>query len=478
LLDDLVAAVRIPSISSAADHVRDVRDCAEHMAEHLRAIGIQRVEVLPTAGHPVLYGEWLEAPGAPTTLVYGHYDVQPVDPLEEWETPPFDPQVRDGLLFGRGAVDDKGQVYMHFAALEAFLATRGRLPLNLKLLVEGEEEIGSPHLAAFVADHRSLLAADVGVISDTPMYSADHPSLCYGLRGLAYLQVEVDGPATDLHSGTWGGIVPNPALGLASMLAGLKDSRGKITLRGFYDAVRPLTDEERAMLGALPFDPGRIAAELGVEQLVGEADYTPLERLWARPTLDVHGVWGGFSGSGAKTVIPARAGAKLSCRLVPDQDPERISALVAEHLERVAPPGLRVRVTPLHGGRPVLTPLEHPALRAAGRAVGQAFGKAPVFIREGGSIPFVATLVEELRIPCVLLGVGLPDERTHAPNEFFHLENYYRGMRAVAYLWEELGRPGALEKRRPRRARASARRCPSPAGRGWERSPTARSPRT
>ncbi len=438
-LAELIEFLRIPSISSAEAHRGDVRRCAEYAAAHLRRIGFQRAEVLPTGGHPVVYGEWLGAPGAPTALVYGHYDVQPVDPLARWQTPPFDPQVRDGLLFARGAVDDKGQVYMHFAAAEAYLATRGRLPLNLKFLIEGEEEIGSPNLDAFVAGHRDLLAADVGVISDTPMYDADHPSLCYGLRGLAYLQVDVEGPSSDLHSGSWGGIVANPALALATMLAQLKDIHGRVAVPGFYDAVRPLAAEERQALAALPFDAARVAGELGVTTLVGEEGYTPLERLWARPTLEVHGLWGGYSGEGAKTVIPAGAGAKLSCRLVPDQDPDTIATLVAAHLERLAPLGVRVRVQALHGGHPVVTPLDHPALQAAGRAVERGFGKPPSFIREGGSIPFVATLVEELALPCVLLGVGLPDEHTHAPNEFFHLTNFYSGMRTVAYLWDELG---------------------------------------
>ena len=444
-LEELIAFLRIPSISSAEAHRGDVQRCAEFAAAHLRRIGLPRAEVLPTGGHPVVYGEWLGAPGAPTALVYGHYDVQPVDPLALWQTPPFEPQVRDGLLFGRGAVDDKGQVYMHFAAAEAYLATRGRLPLNLKFLIEGEEEIGSPHLDAFVAAHRDLLAADVGVISDTPMYDADHPSLCYGLRGLAYLQVEVEGPSGDLHSGTWGGIVANPALALATMLAQLKDAQGRVTVPGFYDAVRPISAAERQALAALPVDAARLAADLGVPALVGEEGFTPLERLWVRPTLDVHGVWGGFSEEGAKTVIPARAGAKLSCRLVPDQDPDAIAALVAAHLERLAPPGVRVSVQVLHGGRPVVTPLDHPALQAAGRAVERGFGQPPSFIREGGSIPFVATLVQELGLPCVLLGVGLPDEHTHAPNEFFHLANFYSGMRTVAFLWDELGALGQHE---------------------------------
>ncbi len=443
-LAELGDFLRIPSISSASAHRDDVRRCAEFTAAHLRRIGFTRAEVLPTTpdGHPVVYGEWLGAPGAPTALVYGHYDVQPVDPLDLWETPPFEPTVRDGLLFARGAVDDKGQVYMHFAAAEAYLALRGRLPVNLKVLIEGEEEIGSPHLDAFVESHHDLLAADVGVISDTPMYDADHPSLCYGLRGLTYLQVEVEGPSGDLHSGSWGGIVANPALALATILAQLKDADGRVLVPGFYDAVRPLGADERRALAALPFDAARAAADLGVPALVGEPDYTPVERLWARPTLEVNGIWGGFSGEGAKTIIPARAGAKLSCRLVPDQDPDAIADLVAAHLMRLAPPGVRVRVQKLHGGRPVLTPLEHPALQAAARAVARGFGKEPVFIREGGSIPFVATLVEQLRLPAILLGAGLPDEHTHAPNEFFHLENFYRGMHAVAYLWDELASLG------------------------------------
>jgi acetylornithine deacetylase/succinyl-diaminopimelate desuccinylase-like protein len=437
-LAELIDFLRIPSISSAEAHRADVERCAEFAAAHLRRIGFPRAEVLPTGGHPVVYAEWLGNPGAPTALVYGHYDVQPVDPLSLWRTPPFEPQVRDGLLFGRGAVDDKGQVYMHFAVAEAYLSTRGSLPVNLKFLIEGEDEIGSPNLDAFVAGPRDLLAADVGVISDTPMYDADHPSLCYGLRGLAYLQVDVEGPNSDLHSGLWGGIVANPALALATMLAQLKDDQGRVSVPGFYDAVRPIAAEEREALRALPLDQPQTAADLGVSVLVGEEGYSPLEWLWTRPTLDVNGLWGGFSGEGAKTVIPGRAGAKLSCRLVPHQDPEAIAALVAAHLERLAPPGVRVQVQVLHGGRPVVTPLDHPALRAAGRAVERGFGKPPSFIRSGGSIPFVATLVEELDLPCVLLGVGLPDEQTHAPNEFFHLTNFYSGMRTVAALWDEL----------------------------------------
>lgn len=439
-LAELEDFIRIPSISSATEHRPDVVRCAEYAASHLRAIGFTRAEVLPTPGHPLVYAEWLGAPGAPTALVYGHYDVQPVDPVSLWESPPFEPTVRNGLLYARGSRDDKGQVYMHFAAAEAYLATRGRLPVNLKFLIEGEEEIGSPHLDEFVAAQRALLAADVAVISDTPMYDADTPALCYGLRGLTYMQVDVDGPAVDLHSGSWGGIVTNPALALASMLTQLKHADGTVAVPGFYDAVRPLEPTERANLATLPFDAGRLASDLGVPCLTGEEGYTPLERLWARPTLDVNGLWGGFSGEGAKTVIPASAGAKISCRLVPDQDPATIAQLVRAQLERLAPPGVRVRVKDLHGGRPVVTPLDHPALRVAARAIERGFGQSPLFIREGGSIPFVATLQEELQLPCVLLGVGRPDDNTHAPNEFFQLSSFYAGIRTVAYLWDELAR--------------------------------------
>ncbi|MBV8085201.1 MAG: dipeptidase, partial [Chloroflexi bacterium] len=371
-------------------------------------------------------------------LVYGHYDVQPVDPLHLWDTPPFEPTERDGELFGRGSVDDKGQVLMHWAAIEALMQTEGHLPVNLKFLVEGEEEIGSPNLDAFIASHLDLLKADVAVISDTAMYGHGIPSLCYGLRGLAYFQIDVQGPNSDLHSGSFGGAVANPANALAWILAQLKTEDGVIRIPGFYDDVRPLSDTERAELAKLPFDEPAYRAAIDVDALTGEPGYSVLERLWARPTLDVNGIWGGFQGEGSKTIIPAEAHAKVSCRLVPDQDPDRVAELLTKHVRTIAPAGMRVTVQNLHGGRPSITPIDHPATRAAQRALERAFQKDVVFMREGGSIPVVATFDSLLHIPTVLLGVGLPDEHAHAPNERLNLDNFYRGILAAACLWHEL----------------------------------------
>src|SRR5712691_2784100 len=327
-LDDLFELLRIPSVSALPAHRSDVGRCAEWLAEHMRGIGLEHVEVLPTAGHPVVYADWLHAPGRPTVLVYNHYDVQPVDPLDEWESPPFEPVVKDNRLLGRGAADDKGQLFLHLKAVEALLRADGGLPVNLKFIYEGEEEIGSEHFEPFLVEHRELLEADLVVVSDTAMFDRGLPSICYGLRGIAYFQVELEGPNTDLHSGAFGGAVANPAEMLARLIAQLKDQNGRITIPGFYDEVRPLSDQERAEIARLPFDEVRYRRELGVDELWGEAGFSPLERVWARPTLEVCGLWGGFQGEGSKTVIPARAGAKLSCRLVPDQDPERITALV------------------------------------------------------------------------------------------------------------------------------------------------------
>jgi len=438
----LTEYVQIPSISSSPEHVTEVRRCAEWSARQMERIGLAHVQVLETGGHPVVYADWLQAAGAPTAVVYGHYDVQPVDPLDLWHSPPFEPAVRGGDLYGRGSVDDKGQVLMHWAAIEALFQTYGRLPMNVKFLLEGEEEIGSPNLDAFIASHLDLLRAEVAVISDTAMYGHDMPSLCYGLRGLAYLQVDVSGPNSDLHSGSFGGAVVNPANALAWILAQLKSEDGVVNVPGFYDAVRPLSIEERVELGKLPFDEAQYRAELGVDALAGEAGYSVLERLWARPTLDVNGLWSGFQGPGAKTIIPSEAHAKISCRLVPDQEPEHIAELISKHIAAIAPKGVRVSVEQLHGGRPSITTIDHPATRAARRALELAFQKEVVFMREGGSIPVVATFDELLRIPTVLLGVGLPDEHAHAPNERLNLENFYRGVLAAAYLWQELSQIG------------------------------------
>jgi acetylornithine deacetylase/succinyl-diaminopimelate desuccinylase-like protein len=437
-LDWLIEYVRIPSISSSPEHKHEVRRCGEWTVREMERIGLSNGQLLETGGHPAAYAEWLEAPGAPTVVVYGHYDVQPVDPLELWDSPPFEPAIRDGELYGRGTVDDKGQVLMHWAAIEALLQTEGRLPVNLKFLVEGEEEIGSPNLDAFIENHLDLLKADVAVISDTAMYGRGTPSLCYGLRGLAYFQIDVQGPNSDLHSGSFGGAVANPCNALADMLARLKDAHGRVLIPGFYDDVRPLSAEERTELAKLPFDEAAYRTEIGVDALTGEEGYSPLERLWARPTLDVNGMWGGYQGPGAKTIIPAEAHAKVSCRLVPDQDPAVIAQLFERYLRDIAPPGVRVSVQNLHGGRPSITPIDHPATLAAKRALQRAFQKEVVFMREGGSIPVVATFDSLLHVPTVLLGVGLPDEHAHAPNERLNLDNFYRGVLAAGYLWQEL----------------------------------------
>ncbi len=430
--------LRIPSISSSPEHAEEVRRCGRFSVSEMERIGLEHGQLLETGGHPVAYADWLHAPNAPTVLVYGHYDVQPVDPLDLWDSPPFDPRIRDRDLYARGAVDDKGQVLMHWAAIEALLKLHGRLPLNLKLLIEGEEEIGSPHLDAFIQERLDLLRADVAVISDTAMYGHGIPSLCYGLRGLTYLQIDVHGPNSDLHSGSFGGAVANPCNALAALLSRLKDDAGRILIPGFYDDVRPLSAAERTELAKLPFDEVAYRTAIGVDELVGEPDCTPLERLWARPTLDVNGIWGGFQGAGAKTIIPAEAHAKVSCRLVPDQDPERIARLVEDYVRAITPAGVRVEVRQLHGGRPSITPIDHPATLAAKRALERAFEKEVVFMREGGSIPVVATFDSLLHVPTVLLGVGLPDEHAHAPNERLNLDNFYRGILAVAYLWQEL----------------------------------------
>jgi acetylornithine deacetylase/succinyl-diaminopimelate desuccinylase-like protein len=443
-VDELIEALRIPSISADPAHAHDVVASAEFLADAARRVGFQKTELLETAGHPALYAELTVDPSLPTALIYGHHDVQPVDPLEEWVSPPFEPQVRDGALYARGAVDDKGQVWMHLKAVEAHMQTRGRLPINLKLIVEGEEEIGSVHFDQLVAEHGGLLSADVAVISDTPIFAKGVPSLCTGLRGLAHLEIEVSGPSLDLHSGYFGGAVANPVDELARMLASLHDPRtGRVTVPGFYDKVREPTAEERAQIASLPFDEQALLREAGgAPATTGEQGWSPLERMWLRPTLEINGIWGGYSGPGSKTIIPARAGAKISCRLVPDQEPEEITALVLDALRKAAPPTVRVKLTTEAGGYPVITPLDHPAVQAARRAMRHGFGADPAIIRTGGTIPPVATFQRTLGLPSVLVGVGLPDDQIHAPNERFDLEQYAAGVRVIARLWDEL--PGAL----------------------------------
>jgi acetylornithine deacetylase/succinyl-diaminopimelate desuccinylase-like protein/molybdopterin-guanine dinucleotide biosynthesis protein A len=456
---ELVEFLRIPSISSASEHRDDVARAAAHLRDEMRRLGLA-AEVFPTEGHPVVYGEWKGAgPERPTVLVYGHYDVQPVDPLDLWKSPPFEPTIRDGALHARGAVDDKGQVWLHLKAFEAWREAGGP-PVNVKMIFEGEEEIGSPNLGPFLERERARLAADVVVVSDSPMFAKGVPSICYGLRGLAYMQVDVEGPAVDLHSGSFGGAVLNPANALARIVAGLQDASGKVLVPGFYDRVRRITPRERASTRRLPFDRKEwLASAGGPPGAWGEPGFHVLERIWARPTLDVNGIWGGYQGEGAKTIIPARAGAKISMRLVPDQTPEEIARKFAAHVKRIAPREVKVTVRSLHGGSPFISEVDHPAFRATERALERAFGKKPVLTREGGSIPFTATIQEALRCPVILMGFGLPDENSHAPNERLDLENYRKGILAAVHLYEELARAGAPEARAPAAAK-DGRRAP------------------
>jgi acetylornithine deacetylase/succinyl-diaminopimelate desuccinylase-like protein len=437
-VDELKGYLAIPSISALPEHEADLRRCAEWTADEMRRIGIQNVELVETAGHPVVYGDWLGAPGAPTVLVYGHYDVQPVDPVELWDSPPFEATVRDGEIYARGAADDKGQVFMHFKAVEAHMNQNGRLPVNMKFVLEGEEEVGSANLDQFIRENKDRLSADVVVISDSPMFDRGVPSICYGLRGLVYCQIDLRGTKSDLHSGSFGGAVANPAFVLAQVLAQMKDRSGRVKIPGFYDDVRPLRDEERAEFKRLPFDEKRYRKELGAPRLFGEKDYTTLERVWARPTFEVNGLLSGFTGEGAKTVIPAVAMAKVSMRLVPNQEPDKVASLFEEYVKKVTPKTVELSVTRMHGGKPWMTDFDNPFVQAAGRAIEQGFGKRPVFNREGGSIPVVATFQQELGLPAVLFGIGLPDENSHAPNEKLDLGNFHSGVISAAYLYQEI----------------------------------------
>ena len=437
-VDELKQYLAIPSVSALPEHSADVRRAAEWTADALRTAGMDNVRLIDTPGNPVVYGDWLNAPGKPTILFYGHYDVQPVDPVNLWTSPPFEATVRDGEIYARGAADDKGQVFMHIKAIEAHLKQGGGLPVNIKFFIEGEEEVGSVHLDDFVRDHKDDLKADVVVISDTTMFDRGVPSICYSLRGLAYFQIDVRGSKSDLHSGVFGGAVANPAIVLTQILAQMKDRGGRIKIPGFYDDVRPLSDEERAEWKKLPFNETRYRKDLGAPKLFGESGYTTLERVWARPTLDVNGLYSGFTGEGAKTVLPATAMAKVSMRLVPNQDPQKIGDLFEDYVRKIAPKTVEVKVTRMHGGRPWMTEFDNKFVRAAGRAIEQGFGKSPVFVREGGSIPVVATFERELGIPTVLFGVGLPDENAHAPDEKLDLGNFHNGIIASAYLYQEI----------------------------------------
>lgn len=439
-LDELCAWLRIPSVSARSEHAADCEAAAEFLAEDLARLGFVTV-VEGTPGHPIVVGEWRKAGSkAPTLLIYGHYDVQPAEPLELWTSPAFDPTVRDGRLYARGSVDDKGQLHLHIKALEAHIATRGTLPCNIIVLAEGEEEVGSVNLEAFLEREKTRLACDAVVISDSTMFAPGIPSILSSLRGMAYLQIDVRGAQGDLHSGMYGGAVVNPAMALARILASMHDDTGRIAIPGFYDDVQPFPDHVRAAMRELPFSDEALMHEVGVSALGGEPGYTTLERLWTRPTCEVNGLLSGYTGEGAKTVLPAVSMAKVSFRLVPDQDPERIAALVQAHVERVAPPGVSVTVTHLHGGRPWRADLQGPIIDAGKAALAAAFGREPVITGEGGSIPVVGDFERILGAPVLLMGFGLPGENAHAPDEWIGVENYALGMRAAATLYEEFAK--------------------------------------
>lgn len=436
-LEELKAFLRIPSISSLSEHKEDIRKGAEWLKEAMLKAGLENAEVFETEGHPVVYADWLHAEGKPTVLVYGHYDVQPVDPLNLWESAPFDPQIRDNKLFARGASDDKGQTFMHVKAVEALLQLDGELPVNIKFIVEGEEEVGSPNLPLYVEQNKEQLKADVIVISDTGMQGPGRPAVCYGLRGLAGIQIDVKGPKGDLHSGLYGGAVQNPLHAVVEILQSFRDKEGVIQIEGFYEDVLPVSDEERAEFASLEFDLEHEKKEIGITEDFGEKGYSFVERTWIRPTLEINGITGGFSGEGIKTVLPAEASAKITCRLVPNQDPDDIVAKLRAHIDAHKPAGVTVEITDFDKGKPFLTPFDHPAIQAAGRSYEKIFQVPTAFTRMGGSVPIVAVFDEVLELPVVLMGFGLASENFHAPNEHFHLENFDKGLRVISdYLFE------------------------------------------
>jgi len=442
--DELCELLRIPSVSADRAHRDDVGKAADWMVAQFQRLGmdVQRIE---TSGHPIVYAEWLKAPNAPTALIYGHYDVQPPDPLQAWISPPFEPTRRDGNLYARGATDDKGQMLTHVKSAEAWLKTEGRLPINLKFLIEGEEETGSEHLFQYIANHHEQLRAEVAVISDTGQFAPGQPAITYGLRGICYYELNLRGPARNLHSGSFGGAVVNPANTLARMLTALIDEEGKIQVPGFYEDIEPISAEERRRLASLPFDERAFMKETGSTALGGETGFSTLERRWIRPSYDVNGVWGGYQGEGAKTVLPAEANAKFSFRLVPRQDPEKITAALQAMLESLCPAGIQMKLSGSHGAPGVVVRQESPFMQAAADAIEKGFGRRPVLIREGGSIPVVSVFHEQLGLDTLLLGWGLEDDNTHAPNEKFCLADFHRGIRASTHLWEELRRVVAGE---------------------------------
>ena len=439
LLDELFELLRIPSISTLPEHKADVERAAEFIASRMGEAGLENIEVISTDRHPLIYADWLHAPGKPTVLCYGHYDVQPVDPLDEWKSPPFEPTIRNGSIYARGAADDKGQMYMHIKAVEALHAVHGKLPVNVKFLIEGEEEVGGESISAYVPAHKDKLEADAALISDTSMYAPNMPTLNIGLRGMIYMGWEATGPSRDLHSGLYGGAAPNAVFGLVELLAKCKDADGVCRIPGFYDDVEPPAPAEKESWARLPFDEAEfLANEVGATCLTGEPDYGVFERMWARPTFEVHGIGGGFTGPGGKTVIPAKAVAKVSLRLVPNQDPAKILSAVCEFVRQNTPAGIQVEVRKLNASPASMVSPEHPAVRTAARALEEVFEQPAVFIRSGGTIPIAGEFDEYLGIPTVLMGFGLPDDCLHSPNEKFSIENFFKGINAVARYFELL----------------------------------------
>jgi acetylornithine deacetylase/succinyl-diaminopimelate desuccinylase-like protein len=440
LLEELKSFVRIPSISTLPEHREDIARAAAFVSDSLHAVGMENVVLIHTDKHPLVYADWLHAPGKPTVLCYGHYDVQPADPLELWTSPPFEPTERNGNLYGRGTADDKGQMYMHIKAIEALRAVNGTLPLNIKFLVEGEEEVGGASIARYVAENPEKLRADVALVSDTAMYADGMPTLCIGLRGLIYMEVEAVGPMRDLHSGLYGGAAPNAVYGLIELLAQAKDANGVIQIPGIYSEVEEPAAAELQSWNSLPFQVREfLAKEVGSTQLTGEPDRGVLERLWSRPTLEVHGIAGGFTAAGAKTVIPARAVAKVSIRLVPRQSPDQVVAAFRQWVRDHTPKGIQIEVRLLNASPGLVVNPDHPAIQVAARAFGEVFGQPTVFIRSGGSIPIVGDFATHLNIPTILMGFGLPDDGLHSPNEKYKIDNYYLGIMTIAHFFEQYG---------------------------------------
>jgi len=440
-LEGLKAFLRIPSISTLSEHKSDIRKAAEFVRSELEKAGLQQAQLIEGQGNPLVYAEWLGAPGRPTLLLYGHYDVQPPDPLDEWKSPPFEPAIRNDNIYARGSADDKGQTFILMKAVEGLLKQHGKLPINVKFLIEGEEEVGGEHIEAYVKSKPARIKADAAVICDTEMFALELPTICVGLRGMVYGELIVQGAGHDLHSGVYGGAAPNPIMAIAEILTALKDRNGHILIPGFYDRVQPPSAKERDAWARLPFNEKEYKEkEVEVKELTGEPEIPLFERLWARPTFEVHGIRGGFTGEGAKTVIPARAVAKISTRLVADQRPDEATKQLKEAVRRVTPKGVTAEVKPIHSAAPSLVNPDNPFVRAAADAMTEVFKKETVYIRSGGSIPIVGCFDQSLGIPSVMLGFGLPDDNLHAPNEKLHLPNFYRGIEAVAHYLETLGR--------------------------------------